>query len=150
MFSLYFSYVLALKTIDVQMLFFDGTKQQFLKLKLKKKFCKFSNKNINIWAHWNFFEMKNLTRVRRCVPIFQIWTFKIIPDLWLLDLFCPIKKKIHTPPYLVGTQTRTRLKSRITHPLIEILQYEIIQKKTTGLKMVGICFDFLNCSKRSW
>ena len=26
MFSLYFSYVLALKTIDVQMLFFDGTK----------------------------------------------------------------------------------------------------------------------------
>ena len=22
-----------------------------------------------------------------------------MPDLWLVDLFCPIKKKFHTPPY---------------------------------------------------
>ena len=27
-----------------------------------------------------------------------IWTSKIIPDLWLVNLFWPIKKKFHTPP----------------------------------------------------
>ena len=32
-------------------------------------------------------------------PKFWIWTSKIMPDLWLVDLFCPIKKKFHTPPY---------------------------------------------------
>ena len=28
-----------------------------------------------------------------------IWTSKIIHDLWLVDLFWPIKKKFHTPHY---------------------------------------------------
>ena len=32
-------------------------------------------------------------------PKFWIWTSKIMPDLWLVDLFCPIKKNFHTPPY---------------------------------------------------
>ena len=32
----------------------------------------------------------------------QIWTFKIIPDLWLVDLFWLIKKNFHTPPYWTG------------------------------------------------
>ena len=32
-------------------------------------------------------------------PKFWIWTYKIMPDLWLVDLFCLIKKKFHTPPY---------------------------------------------------
>ena len=41
--------------------------------------------------------MKTLTRVR--APKFRIWTSKIMPDLWLVALFCPIKKKFHTPPY---------------------------------------------------
>ena len=27
-----------------------------------------------------------------------IWTSKIISELWLVDLFWPIKKKFHTPP----------------------------------------------------
>ena len=27
-----------------------------------------------------------------------------MPDLWLVDLFCPIKKKFHTPPYLTRRQ----------------------------------------------
>ena len=45
--------------------------------------------------------MKILTCVRRCTPHtraskLRIWTSKIMPDL---DLFCPIKKKFHTPPY---------------------------------------------------
>ena len=33
--------------------------------------------------------MKTLTR---SAPKFWIWTSKIMPDLWLVDLFCPIKK----------------------------------------------------------
>ena len=41
--------------------------------------------------------MKALTQVRRRgrvrVPKFWNWISKIIPDLWLLELFCPIKKK---------------------------------------------------------
>ena len=44
-------------------------------------------------------KMKTLTRVRRRAPKFRIWTSKIMPDLWLVALFCPIKKKFHTPPY---------------------------------------------------
>ena len=36
--------------------------------------------------------MKTLTLVRRCTPKFWISTSKIMPDLWLVDLFCPIKK----------------------------------------------------------
>ena len=32
-------------------------------------------------------------------PKFWIWTSKIIPDLWLLDLFSLIKTNFHTPPY---------------------------------------------------
>ena len=50
--------------------------------------------------------MKTLTRVRRRAPRARraeiwIWTSKIMPDLWLVDLFCPIKKNFHTPPYWV-------------------------------------------------
>ena len=39
--------------------------------------------------------MKTLTLVRRRAPRalkFWIWTSKIMPDLWLVALFCPIKK----------------------------------------------------------
>ena len=44
--------------------------------------------------------MKALTRVRRRATKLRIWTSKIMPNLWLLDLFSPInKKKFHTPPY---------------------------------------------------
>ena len=32
---------------------------------------------------------------------FWIWTSKIIPDLWLSAVFCPINKKI-TPPSCTG------------------------------------------------
>ena len=53
--------------------------------------------------------MKTLTRVRRCAlraraPKFRIWTSKIMLDLWLGALFCPIKKKFHTPPYCPGVK----------------------------------------------
>ena len=49
--------------------------------------------------------MKTLTRV----PKLRIWTSKIMPDLWLLALFCPIKKKFHTPPYCLVTLPSTSL-----------------------------------------
>ena len=43
-----------------------------------------------------FFENKNFdpsapVRAERA-PKLWIWTSKIMPDLWLVDLFCPIKK----------------------------------------------------------
>ena len=28
-----------------------------------------------------------------------------MPDLWLVDLFCPIKKKFHTPPYILKSSS---------------------------------------------
>ena len=54
----------------------------------------FKKKYINVWVPWIFLKMKTLTRV----PKFWIWTSKIIPDLCLLDLFCPTKKisTLHT------------------------------------------------------
>ena len=55
-------------------------------------------KNNNIWAPWNFLKMKTLTRMRRRVPKFWIWT-------WLLDLFCPIKKKSTLHPTVPGIGT---------------------------------------------
>ena len=43
-----------------------------------------------------FFENENFdTRASKI----WIWTYKIIPDLWFVDLFWPIKQKFHTPPY---------------------------------------------------
>ena len=56
-------------------------------------------KKLNFWVPWNFFKMKTLTRVHRRALKFWNWTSKIIPDLWLLDLFCPIKTNFYTPPY---------------------------------------------------
>ena len=46
-----------------------------------------------------FFENENFDA---CAPAkYLSWTSKIIPDLWLLYLFCPIKKMFHTPPYWI-------------------------------------------------
>ena len=42
--------------------------------------------------------MKTLTPLARELK-FGIWTSKIMPDLWLVDLFFPIKKNFHTSPY---------------------------------------------------
>ena len=44
-------------------------------------------KNINIWAPWNFLKIKTLTCVLWCTPKIWIWTSKIIPDFWIVDLF---------------------------------------------------------------
>ena len=47
-----------------------------------------------------FFENENFDAR---APKIWIWTSKIIPDLWLVDLFWPIKKNFHTPPpYCTG------------------------------------------------
>ena len=46
-----------------------------------------------------FFENENFDlRALVRTPKIWIWTSKIIPDLWLVDLFWPIKKNFHTPP----------------------------------------------------
>ena len=67
-------------------LFGGGSKQQFLKLKCKKKiihlffnvkgsFMPIFTKNMNIWAHQNILKMKTLTRVPRRAQKCWIWTF---------------------------------------------------------------------------
>ena len=56
---------------------------------------------INIWAPCNFLKIEILTCVRQgaCKNLeLDFQNDKIILDLWLLDLFCPIKKNVHTPP----------------------------------------------------
>ena len=57
-------------------------------------------KNINIQASQNFLKKrKTLPRMHQRALEIWIWTFKIIPDLWLSAIFCPIKKIKITPPY---------------------------------------------------
>ena len=45
-----------------------------------------------------FFLKWKLWRACAGLPKVWNWTSNIIPDLWLLDLFCPIKKKFNPPP----------------------------------------------------
>ena len=76
-------------------------------------------KNIDIYV-WplEFFEKENFDahapmRAAR-MPKLWIWTSKIMPDLWLLDVFCPIKKNSTLHPsaqpcfaYGIAGYTRT-------------------------------------------
>ena len=55
--------------------------------------CQCWSTNINIWAPWNFCKWKLWHA--RTLKIW-IWTSKVIPDLWLVDLFWPIKKIPHS------------------------------------------------------
>ena len=57
-------------------------------------------KNMNIQAPWKFLKMKTLP----LVPKILIWTSKIIPDLQLSAVFCPIKKikSLHPNPQPSG------------------------------------------------
>ena len=53
------------------------------------------HKKILIFKALEFLKMKTLTHLRwrtPGTPKLWIWTSKILPDLWLLDLFCPIQK----------------------------------------------------------
>ena len=44
--------------------------------------------------------IKTLTHMRRAhTPKIWLWTSEIIPDLWLVDLYWPIKKDFHIPHY---------------------------------------------------
>ena len=57
-----------------------------------------------------FFENENFEAGAPASALkFWNWTSKIIPDLWLLDLFCLIKKKFYTPPYCVWVEERRHL-----------------------------------------
>ena len=51
------------------------------------------NLEVQILAPWNSLKMKTLMRMRRRAPKFWLRTSKIIPDLWLSAVFCPIKTK---------------------------------------------------------
>ena len=85
--------------------FLGGPKWQFLEIKFRicisgfvlQASCQFSQKNINIQTPWNFSKMKTLA------PEIWFWTSKIMPDLWLSDVFCQIQKKKITPPYFMCT-----------------------------------------------
>ena len=49
---------------------------------------------------WNKKKIKTLTRMRRAHTLkIWLWTSEIIPALWLVVLYWPIKKDFHTPPY---------------------------------------------------
>ena len=81
--------------------FFGGPKWKSLKLNfefvflrlffnVKGSFMPIFTKNINIYVDpLEFFENENFGP--RVLKIW-IWTSITMPDLWLLDLFCPIKK----------------------------------------------------------
>ena len=86
--------------------FFGDENKIVLKLKFKidiSAFVLYCKRKLNTYfqkKYWylsplEFFENENFD-VR--APKLRIWTSKIMPDLWLVDLFCPIKKKFHTPP----------------------------------------------------
>ena len=53
-------------------------------------------------------------------PNFWIWTPKIIPDLWLNAVFCPIKKNLSTLPQhyllcLISVKCKNMRKFSIAH-----------------------------------
>ena len=54
---------------------------------------------------------------------FWIWTSKIIPDLWLLDLFCLIKNNFHTPPYCTPRQSAA---VAVCHLLLWLLLLQLL------------------------
>ena len=51
-----------------------------------------------MFGNENFDACEACAGVRQRAPKLWIWTSKIMPDLLLLDLFCPIKTKFHTHP----------------------------------------------------
>ena len=57
--------------------------------------------------------MKILPRIRRRTPKIWIWTFKIMPDLWLSAVFYQIKKI--TPPYCIWYTDSWSQNHRINH-----------------------------------
>ena len=65
----------------------------------KKKILAYFHQKILIFGPPGIFWKWKLGRA--CVPKFWNLTSKIIPDLWLLDLFCPINTNFHTSPYTV-------------------------------------------------
>ena len=92
--------------------FFEGENKIVLKLKFQIRisalvfYCKrklrtnFHTKILifkppGIFWKWNLWRACASTHP----PKFWIWTSKIMPDLWLVDLLCLIKKKFHTSPY---------------------------------------------------
>ena len=92
--------------------FFGGKNKIVLKLKFqicisafvlycKRKLHNNFHKKILIFKTPGIFENENFDAraLSMRAPKFWIWTSKTIPDLWLIDLFCPIIKNFHTPPY---------------------------------------------------
>ena len=116
---------------------FGGPKQQFFKLEfricflhlffyVKRKHHANFHQKILIFTQtpWNFLKMKTLLRMR--APKMQIWTPKIIPDLWLSAVFCPIKK----------------IKS--LHPTVGAIIFVQIKDRPKGGKLHLELYSFLN------
>ena len=81
--------------------------------------------------------MKTLTHVRRRAPKLWVWTSKIMPNLQLLYLFCPIKNKFHTPPYYPGTMragTRGAGNKNMCYSGISAIQEHMLLRNKGGRK----------------
>ena len=100
------------------MFFFKNQKHAFSRVKIKKflnsnfkfvflylffivkgGFVPILTKKYLYFSPLEFFANENFDACALQAPKLLIWTSKIMPEFWLLDLFCPIKKKFHTPPY---------------------------------------------------
>ena len=72
-----------------------------------------------------FFENENFDAR---APKLRIWTSKIMPDLWLLDLFCPIKKNstlhptVHHCLYPTARHGTASSRGRIHHYFSLVIQ----------------------------
>ena len=60
-------------------------------------------------------------RMRQRALKIWIWTFKIIPDLWLSAIFCPIKKIKITPPYWSSQLFQPKLRYRHMKAQIQLV-----------------------------
>ena len=82
--------------IDTQMLFWSvflkTHKKTVINCCKRKLHANFHKKMLIFGPRGNFLKMKTLMRFRWRTRKIWIWTSKIIPDIWLVDLFWPIKK----------------------------------------------------------
>ena len=118
----------------------------------RKPLANFHKKNIDIWGPWNFLKMKTLTHVHRRVlgaraPKLWIWISKIMPDLWSVDLFCPIKKISTLHPYVQGFQDISHwcfnnfLSNDNTAELDTSLRYTTAEFYMTPQSQTIVCYD---------
>ena len=89
---------------------FRGSKMVLFKNQISKYFCvcascRFSQKNINILASWNFLKIKKLWRTGRAPGNFGIGLLKLYLTFGYLTCSVQSKQNFHTPPYPAGALT---------------------------------------------